>query len=61
MGAVKQAGQLSWITGSPAEYQIYLDERDRYCSSWGGTLCESDPDYFTRRLAIKHASQAELL
>ena len=49
-----------WITANPDDYEVYLAERDRYRSDWGGTLCEGDPGYFTRNLARKHASQAEL-
>ena len=49
-----------WITGSPEEYAVYLAERDRYRADWGGTLCEDDPDYFARRLAEKHKTQAAL-
>jgi hypothetical protein len=49
-----------WITANADDYAVYLAERDRYRSDWGGTLCAGDPNYFTRNLARKHASQAEL-
>jgi len=49
-----------WITRSPEEYAVYLEERSRYNDRFGGTLCEDDPDYFRKRLEEKHASQAAL-
>jgi len=49
-----------WITQSPADYQVYLCEHASYTPEWGGTLCEKDPEYFARRMAVKHASQARL-
>ncbi len=49
-----------WIVRNAAEYAIYQRERPLYSETWGGTLCASDPDYFTRRLREKHATQAAL-
>lgn len=49
-----------WITASREDYAIYLAERARYSPTWGGTLCDRDPDYFAHRLEHKHATQAEL-
>lgn len=49
-----------WITADAADYAVYLRERADYSPTYGGTLCDGDPDYFARQLRRKHATQAEL-
>ena len=49
-----------WIARSPEDYATYLRERDSYSESWGGTLCERNPNYFDERVGVKHATQSEL-
>jgi len=49
-----------WITANREDYAIYLAERAHYSPTWGGRLCANDPDYFSRRLQHKHATQSEL-
>ena len=49
-----------WIVADVADYATYQRERARYSPTWGGTLCADDPDYFTKRLCVKHATQAAM-
>ena len=49
-----------WITADASDYAIYLREQPHYTPRWGGELCARDPEYFQKRMAVKHASQREL-
>jgi hypothetical protein len=49
-----------WIAADAADYEVYLRERASYSDTFGGTLCERDPDYFQKRLCVKHATQAAM-
>ncbi len=49
-----------WIVEGPEDYAVYLREQPHYRPDWGGELCARDPAYFSKRMAIKHASQREL-
>lgn len=49
-----------WIAENADDYAVYLRERGEYSPTFGGSLCDGDPDYFARQLRRKHATQAEL-
>ncbi|MDJ0847845.1 MAG: sulfotransferase family 2 domain-containing protein [Myxococcota bacterium] len=49
-----------WIARNPDDYAIYLRECDSYSESYGGTLCAENPEYFSERVGVKHATQSEI-